>query len=183
QRIDWVLPSDDALDFIFFTLIDGKFYTIFSLLFGIGCAVQFQRMNGRKMSFASFFKRRMFWLLIIGLVHLCGLWLGDILTLYALLGFVLVYFVNVPGKNLLQYAAVLILFPIVNDLIIHGVGWNYPQFFFNLSKTTARLLGIENISNMADYLKNDDLATFFKANLSNTFIRISRILDEGRPFK
>lgn len=174
-----VFPTDLPLDFLCFSLIDGKFYTVFSLLFGIGCAIQFQNTQ----NFRSFFSRRMFWLLIIGATHLCLIWLGDILTLYALLGFVLMWFVNVPNKKLLVYAIILILLPIVNDIAL--IVWNYPRWIENFAATVAQNLGVKPIlrDGFGDFIKNDDWSVFFKTNLSNTFLRISRMLDEGRPFK
>jgi uncharacterized protein len=185
QQYDWArMPSDFAVDFVLYTLTDGKFYTIFSLLFGIGCSLQFHKLekNGR---FKSFFRRRMLWLLIIGGTHLCLIWLGDILTLYALLGLVLMYFVNVNDKTLLRLAVILILLPILNDIVIYGIGWKYPASVMHLTEMSAKMLHITPMGkgNMGDFLKNEDWTVFFKTNLSNTFIRISRILDEGRPFK
>ena len=85
---------DEYLDYILYALVDGKFYSLFSLLFGIGCAIQYQNLIKRNKPFAPFFRRRMFWLLVFGLIHLHFFWLGDILTLYALLGFVLILFVD-----------------------------------------------------------------------------------------
>ncbi|MCB0447520.1 MAG: hypothetical protein KDD03_08415, partial [Gelidibacter sp.] len=38
-------PIDETFDFIMYTLVDGKFYSIFSLLFGIGCAMQFNKLD------------------------------------------------------------------------------------------------------------------------------------------
>jgi uncharacterized protein len=186
EKLPWaVLPSDHTLDFICFTLIDGKFYTIFSLLFGIGCALQFRKKQEHNQSFKPFFRRRMFWLLVIGAAHLCLIWLGDILTLYALLGFILLNFIHTENQKLLRYAAILILFPILNDIIIHGLGWDYPAFFRHLNEAIAAQVNTPAMGkgNMGDYLKNEDWVTFFKTNLGNVCIRIARILNEGRPFK
>ncbi|RYE03364.1 MAG: DUF418 domain-containing protein, partial [Sphingomonadales bacterium] len=67
-------------------LIDGKFYTIFSLLFGLGFTLQLSRLEKRGADGVAIFRRRLLALLAIGLVHLWLIWDGDILTLYALLG-------------------------------------------------------------------------------------------------
>jgi len=48
--------------------IEGKFYSIFSFLFGFGFALQIARAEERGDAKASLFKRRLFWLLIIGLL-------------------------------------------------------------------------------------------------------------------
>lgn len=69
-------------------LIRGKFYSLFSLLFGIGFTIQLESAARRGADFARHFSRRLTVLLIIGLIH-SSLWYGDILKDYALIGFVL----------------------------------------------------------------------------------------------
>lgn len=78
---------------VFFEL---KFITIFSALFGAGMILMVGEAEGasRKLHFS-----RMTWLLVIGLVHMFGLWFGDILTTYAIAGFIIVFFRRMsPGK-------------------------------------------------------------------------------------
>ena len=36
---------DYVMEILAFIFVDGKFYSVFSILFGIGFAVQYQRMN------------------------------------------------------------------------------------------------------------------------------------------
>ena len=187
---NFLWPSDEIIDFLAFTLIDGKFYSIFSLLFGIGCMIQFNKLTKNNLPFAPFFRRRMFWLLIFGLIHLVGLWVGDILTLYALLGFVLILFVNVSDKKLLWFAVVLIMMPLLNWVIIQLLNLNYPQFIFQKSLDIWEHFGYpstewngKKFNDLQFYINNGNWADFFKMNLGNTFVRVSRILDEGRAFK
>ena len=69
-------------------LIRGKFFSLFSLLFGIGFSVQLESARRRGAHFARHFTRRLAVLLAIGVLH--GLiWYGDILRDYALLGLLL----------------------------------------------------------------------------------------------
>ena len=185
-----VWASDDLLDFISFTLIDGKFYSIFSLLFGIGCMMQYQKLKGSDKPFAPFFYRRMFWLLVFGLVHLVGFWMGDILTLYALLGFLLVFFVDTSDKKLLSFAAILILIPLLNWLIINFLKFDYPQFLFQKSLDLWKHFGYppseyngESFVDMQFYTNNGSWVDFFKMNLSIAFVRVGFILESGRVFK
>ncbi|WP_431136141.1 DUF418 domain-containing protein [Psychroserpens mesophilus] len=185
-----ILFLDKYLDFIMFTLVDGKFYSIFSLLFGIGCVIQYNNLNRNHRPFAPFFRRRMFWLLIIGLIHLYLFWLGDILTLYALLGFTLVYFIKLSDKKLLTLGALLILFPVFNWLFVTITDLNYAQFFYKTSITYYKHFGFPlaewNGNIFPDFQKfemNESLTDYFKMNIGNTFIRIGAILEEGRIFK
>jgi uncharacterized protein len=183
-------PSDDIIDFISFTLIDGKFYTVFSLLFGIGCVIQYQKFKEDNKSFDSFFQRRMFWLLVFGLVHLVGFWLGDILTLYALLGFLLLFFKETADNKLLWLATVLIMLPLLNWFIIHSLKLDYPQFFFHNGLAIWEHFGYpssewdgEKFVDMKFLLSTNNWLDFFKMNMSNSFVRAGFILEEGRPFK
>lgn len=67
-------------------LAHRKFMTIFSMLFGAGLILQWQRTAAAGGNFAGLWYRRMFWLLAIGLVHAYALWYGDILVAYAVCG-------------------------------------------------------------------------------------------------
>jgi uncharacterized protein len=92
-------------------LIDGKFYSIFSLLFGIGFGFFLDKGGNGRMRFI----RRMLLLMLIGWLHLRYLWAGDILLLYAVLGLLLPLFRRVGDRALLVVATVLILSPIAVD--------------------------------------------------------------------
>ena len=94
-------------------LIDGKFYTLFSLLFGIGFSIQLSNADGRLRTFY----RRMAVLLVIGLLHLCFLWSGDILMLYAVCGMLLPLFRKLPVRKILLCAAGLLLLPVLLDAL------------------------------------------------------------------
>lgn len=94
-------------------LIDGKFYTLFSLLFGMGFSIQLSHANGR----LGTFLRRMAVLFVIGLLHLCLLWSGDILMLYALCGLLLPLFRNLPTRGVLAAAGGLLLLPVLLDAL------------------------------------------------------------------
>ena len=84
----------------------GKFYSLFSLLFGIGFSLQLEAAGRRGDTQLRVFRRRLLVLLAIGAVHLY-IWEGDILFLYALVGFLLVPLRRVPDARLLPTAAAL----------------------------------------------------------------------------
>lgn len=185
-----LLITDEVLEFIMFTLVDGKFYSIFSLLFGIGCVIQYNNIKNNNQSFSPFFRRRMFWLLIIGMIHLYLFWAGDILTLYALLGFTLIYFIKLSNKTLLITALVLILFPIINWLFIYFTELKYFMFFFKINGVYYEYFGLPTreirgitFADLQKFQLNESLLDYFKMNIGNTFIRIGAILREGRVFK
>ncbi len=67
-------------------LVDQKFMTLFSLLFGAGVCLFAERVELRNGRSARLHYRRMFWLLLIGLAHAYLLWSGDVLATYAVCG-------------------------------------------------------------------------------------------------
>jgi uncharacterized protein len=100
---------DVVADFLFERLLSGKAMAIFSFLFGLGFAVQLGRAEERGASIVPVYARRLGVLLLIGLTHLFALWYGDVLHLYAVVGFVLLLFRQVPERRLLCWSLVLML--------------------------------------------------------------------------
>ena len=76
---------DYAADAVIYVLVQGKFFTLFSLLFGAGFAIMAQRADAARRAFAPFYLRRSAALLLIGLCHALLVWSGDILVVYALI--------------------------------------------------------------------------------------------------
>ncbi|MBK9527636.1 MAG: DUF418 domain-containing protein [Acidobacteria bacterium] len=111
---------DKVVTFFVHFFIEGKFYSIFSFLFGFGFALQIARATERGDTKATLFKRRLFWLLVIGLIHAYVLWPGDILSIYAVMGFILLLFRNKSDASLLKWAVGLMIVPIVTYLLLFG---------------------------------------------------------------
>jgi len=72
-----------------------KGFILFSFLFGVGLAIQFERLAGDSRRF-TLMVRRLAILLAIGVVHLFLIWNGDILTEYAIVGFAALPFLYGP---------------------------------------------------------------------------------------
>src|SRR5438874_8776543 len=111
--------ADQVTHFLVHFFVEGKFYSIFSFLFGFGFALQIARAEERGDSRASLFKRRLFWLLVIGLLHAYLLWSGDILSIYAVMGFVLILFRRKTNGALLKWAFVLLAIPILTYILLY----------------------------------------------------------------
>src|SRR6266850_4329201 len=111
--------ADQLTHFLVHFFVEGKFYSIFSFLFGFGFALQIARAEERGDLKASVFKRRLFWLLVIGLLHAYLLWAGDILSIYALMGFLLILFRKKTNRSLLKWAIVLLIIPILTYILIY----------------------------------------------------------------
>jgi uncharacterized protein len=77
-----VLAQYDGITIFFqHMFLEGKFYSLFSMLFGIGFAIYLAKAEENK-KVLSLFKRRLLILLCIGFIHLL-LWVGDIVAFYA----------------------------------------------------------------------------------------------------
>ena len=111
--------ADQITHFLVHFFVEGKFYSIFSFLFGFGFALQIARAEERGDLKASLFKRRLFWLLVIGLLHAYLLWAGDILSIYAVMGFLLLLFRKKTNGALLKWAFALMVIPILTYILLY----------------------------------------------------------------
>ncbi len=113
---------DHVLRYLLSIFVDGKFYTLFSLLFGIGFSIIIGNAARKGVNGFRIFYRRMAVLLFIGFLHLMFVWSGDILMLYAVLGMILPLFRNVSNRGLLTAASIFLLLPIAVDALSVGIG-------------------------------------------------------------
>jgi len=86
-------PGAGSLDLALWAVdhfvFDTKMISLFCMLFGAGLVLMSDRADERKTRLVWIHYRRMFWLLVIGLVHAYLIWSGDILVPYAACGFLL----------------------------------------------------------------------------------------------
>jgi uncharacterized protein len=92
------------VDFAVQTLVLSKFYIVFSFLFGYSFTLQHR--DGTRVVARTL--RRCAALLVLGLLHGLLLWPGDILTLYAVLGVVLLAVRRIRPRTAVVCAAVLL---------------------------------------------------------------------------
>lgn len=84
---------------IYFFLM-GKFFALFSVLFGLSFYIQWKGAKSKNINFNKHFLLRMLILFVIGYIHSL-FYRGDILTIYAMIGIFLPLFQNVKPKYLL----------------------------------------------------------------------------------
>ena len=116
----WPAPLDQAVNFAIRWLEEGKFYGLFSFVFGLGVALQIRRVENTGGQFVPLFARRLLTLLTIGLAHAFLFWWGDILTAFAVLGFALLGFRRVSDRVLLTWVLILWLAPVLMVLALVG---------------------------------------------------------------
>ncbi|MCC5929272.1 MAG: DUF418 domain-containing protein [Cyclobacteriaceae bacterium] len=101
-----------AHSFIYF-FFAGKFFVLFSLLFGFGFYIFLHKDGEPTKDAVKTFRKRIFWLLVIGLLHTLLLWEGDILIYYALFGFLLILFRKSSFRKITIWMIIFLLIPMV----------------------------------------------------------------------
>jgi uncharacterized protein len=101
-------PLDHLVVKLEHLLTFGKFFTIFSFLFGLSFAIQLRNATEKGAGFAGRFAWRLAVLALIALVH-SAFFTGDILIVYALLGLLLIPFRRLKTRTLVITALILVL--------------------------------------------------------------------------
>ena len=101
--------ADRAAFLLIGTLVYGKFVALFAFIFGHGFALQMKSLRralADERAARAAYRRRLAFLLVLGIAHGCLLYFGDILTLYALVGFLLLLYASARPRRLARHAAV-----------------------------------------------------------------------------
>src|SRR5262245_710696 len=104
-------------------VFDLKMMGLFSMLFGAGALLYAAKATESGKPPRGLWFRRMFWLLVIGLVHAYLIWDGDILVPYALCGLLLLWWVRRFSARILFGGAVTWLAIGVLLSIGQGMAW------------------------------------------------------------
>lgn len=142
HRMDWEAEQTGWLQraslFVLETVFYGKFFTIFSFLFGIGVALQIQRLREKGIYSSVFFFRRFGSLFLFGVLHILFIWSGDILHLYGMLGFLLLLFFKLSPRLLLLSSITIFFFPfysLIFQQFIDWIGFDYAKPLASLSRS------------------------------------------------
>ncbi len=100
---------------LFFT---GNFYAIFSFLFGLGFYIFMDRTTQKGLELKPLYRRRLFALMVFGLLHITLFWSGDILFNYALVGFILMVFRNKPLEAIKKWIIGLFIASFILNMIL-----------------------------------------------------------------
>lgn len=124
----FAVPSKDDqwlawLDWgLFDALVDLKFITLFSLLFGIGFALQSERLSRHGTGFGGIYLRRLAILALFGLLHGLLLYPAEVLLPYALAGVLLFAARGLSTANLYRVGLVLVAATVVWGFQIGALG-------------------------------------------------------------
>ncbi len=111
-------------------LFAGKFNLLFGLAFGIGFAIQMKRLRAAEAERAArlgtsprpdrpsqVYLRRLAFLLVVGLIHAMLLWSGDVLLVYAVLGFALLAAQRLSDRALCMLIGVCLVLPALGEVL------------------------------------------------------------------
>ncbi|MDR1344438.1 MAG: DUF418 domain-containing protein [Tannerellaceae bacterium] len=174
---------DMVVKYLQYIFIDGKFYTLFSMLFGVGFYIILSNAMSKNHNGLKIFYRRMLVLLLIGICHLIFLWAGDILVLYAFLGLFLPLFRNMADKKLLTCSVTLLLLPILIDAGLELFGWNPAAPAIAATQYFHRQYGITEENFPVWLAQSHTYLDVLKFNLAGSFIRMQEFIDGNRAFK
>jgi uncharacterized protein len=170
--INWDIVSTQSLfDQVLYKLItifaDGKFYPLFSILFGFGVFTQLDNLRSKHQKPGKYLLIRLFLLSVFGIVHFVFLWYGDILLTYSILGLFLLVFRNVNTRALKNFG---ISFIAISTLL---------SFCFVVLTVFASLISDISIFNISNY--QSFITIYGSGNVIEIFIqRISDyILNSG----
>jgi len=137
-------PSDKLFGWVVLAL-HTKGFILFSFLFGIGLAIQFERFAGdpRRLNLLL---RRLAVLLAFGLIHLFLIWNGDILTEYAIVGFVALPFLFGPRLLVPVAAAALLIIFLIGPFLPSITQFPDGRWIAQHIETATRIYGSGSFS-------------------------------------
>lgn len=164
--------------YLFMFFIDTKFYTLFSLLFGIGFYIQFHKFRDDQGPFLKTYRRRLSFLMIFGLIH-AFFWSGDILLIYGAVGFLLVFFRNFSHKNLLISSVFFYYIWLAYDIVF---ALFYPEFMNYPSSAYKTYIDMSPLELTAIF-QNGSFFEVLQANWHNLYWRYVDLIPSGRATK
>lgn len=107
---NWMVGVDGIIWDTMFFLFGGKSFAIFALMFGVTFAIQLSNQESKGKPFRARFAWRLLLLLGFGMLN-SAFFQGDILTIYAVIGFFLIPLSKLNEKVILIIATLLMLQP------------------------------------------------------------------------
>jgi len=154
----WMPAVDKGIWETLFFLFGGKSYAIFALLFGLTFFIQSNNQEKKGNDFRGRFAWRLLLLLGFGFIN-SAFYQGDILTIYALIGFTLIPVAKLNNKTVFIIASILMLQPYEWFNVISGL--QHPEV------KLANPLSWAYFGKMGEYLPGDSIVKTWIGNLTN----------------
>lgn len=167
---------DEAIYHLLDVIITAKFYTLFSILFAIGFYLQYSKSKEDPARALGYYRRRLCILLLFGILHSL-FWSGDILLMYAIIGFIVILFRNINKEKLLKLSMLIIFLPSLISLAL-------SPFFSPAAAPQAALAHATYPDMTPDALMNifqhGDIPEIFVLNLHNLLWKWLSYIPTGR---
>ncbi|MDX8367937.1 DUF418 domain-containing protein [Cytobacillus sp. IB215665] len=149
--LDIDIPDPNTIDASYqrflYLFVEGRFYSIFSFLFGVGFYIFITRANAKGKKGYVLFLRRLVALLAVGVLHSI-FQPGEALKYYAICGFIVLPFYKLNKHvNLYLSIMLIIVFGVMGEkllltlpLILLGLACGQFKVFENLSQKTKKIL-------------------------------------------
>lgn len=154
----WMPALDKGIWDTLFFLFGGKSYAIFALLFGLTFFIQFDNQEKKGKDFRGRFAWRLLLLLGFGIIN-SAFYEGDILTIYAILGFSLIPVAKLNTKTVFWIAAILMFQPYEWWNVIAGI----QQPNLQLSEPASW----KYFGRASEYITKDSFVNTIVGNLTN----------------
>ncbi|PTL75117.1 DUF418 domain-containing protein [Vitiosangium sp. GDMCC 1.1324] len=174
-------PLETVVSSLYSFFVNQKFVTLFSFLFGLGFSIQLTRAQARGVPIVPLYSRRLLVLLGIGVTHIFALWVGDVLSTYAVVGFALLLFYQRSDRTLLAWVFVLMVaVPLVvpaiqrfGPILLHGA---------QAAAEAAKASESQEAQEKAQFLAGLSSGSFWTTQEANAryyvdmFFRVNRLL-------
>ena len=154
----WMVSLDKGIWDTLFFLFGGKSYGIFALLFGLTFFIQMNNQEKKGRDFRGRFAWRLVLLFAFGMIN-STFYQGDILTLYAAVGFLIIPFAKLDNKVVFFVAILLLLQPVGLYHLFNAI--QHPEIAIPNPKSWAYF------GNMQDYIQGDSMSATLWGNLTN----------------
>jgi len=154
----WMPVVDKGIWETLFFLFGGKSYAIFALLFGLTFFIQSNNQEKKGNDFRLRFAWRLLLLLVFGFIN-SAFYQGDILTIYALIGFTLIPVAKLSNKAVFIIAIILMAQPYEWLNVISGM--QHPDL------KLANPASWAYFGKMGEYLPGDSIVKTWIGNLTN----------------
>ncbi len=161
--------ADNLSMAVFGGFVFGKFFSVFSFLFGLSFFLHFQKQK-EKSGFIRTYLWRLLLLFLIGLVH-HSFWRGDILAIYAFLG-ALLLIIRKLSPGLFLFLGIILVINLPTHL--------YELFYGSVQDAQVDFPMAAEAQKYYALVKNADLSTTMAANWHSWDAKIIYQLKSGR---
>jgi len=125
---------DQAATWLVLGVFESKFYVLFSWLFGYGLAIQIRRASARSQSTGRRYIRRLYGLLLLGVLQAVFLFVGDILVSYALIGALIWLVQGWPWRRLMWAGLVWLGLAVLGRLGLVALLSQWPEVLSQIAR-------------------------------------------------